>query len=70
MSDDASIDDFLPDDDTGPDDGTRPVRDDADDPATITAVWSDGGVCPACGESAPRRYVEGDRAVCPACREW
>jgi hypothetical protein len=78
--DDASLDEFLDDADSG--DGadaaedapgaTVESADPAVDPATTTYAWSASAVtCDACGTDTDRRWHDGDgRLVCPDCKDW
>lgn len=86
MSDDASLTDFVGDDDS--DDGaaasaadeTVDEAVDADDervpptavePAEPTADWSpDGAECSACGAVVAHRWESEAGLVCPDCKEW
>lgn len=35
-----------------------------------TSRWDPDGVCDACGESAPRRWMQDDALVCSDCKSW
>ncbi|AHG05105.1 hypothetical protein HALDL1_02990 [Halobacterium sp. DL1] len=40
------------------------------DPVAVTSSWSGDGRCTACGESATRRWQDGDERACTACKRW
>ena len=82
MSEDRSLDDFVPGDGDGGSeaeaaDGSD-VRDAADadaatgaEPATATSTWrADGAACDRCGERVRRRWRDGDAFVCADCASW
>ncbi|QWC18771.1 scaffold protein involved in DNA repair [Halorubrum sp. 2020YC2] len=76
MSEDRSLDDFVPGDGDGGSeaeaaDGSD-VRDAADaDAATATSTWrADGAACDRCGERVRRRWRDGDAFVCADCASW
>lgn len=79
MPEDASLDDFLPDDgDEEPSAAVDSAADAPDDPtpgapiepATSTSRWSPDDTCTACDERAPRRWRDDGGLVCAACKIW
>jgi len=45
-------------------------RGDAPEPPAVTAAWGGDGTCSACGEPAPRRFLEDGAFVCAECKDW
>lgn len=45
-------------------------RDDAPEPPAVTAAWDGDGTCSACGEPAPRRFLQDGAFVCAECTNW
>ncbi len=80
MTADRSLDEFAASDvDEGRDDEGRDDEDREEGgngvaeagPATSTSTWNtDGADCERCGETATRRWRDGERLVCAECKEW
>lgn len=60
VTDDATLTDFLADDDA-----EQPVA----DPATPTAAWG-SYTCAACGVTVDRVWRAEEGFVCPDCKPW
>lgn len=79
---DASLDEFLNQDDENDETSEEGADADADtgacadadpgvEPAMSTYDWSPGGTpCEACGAVVERRWRDGERLVCGECKEW
>ena len=81
VSEEYSLDDFVPNDDGAGDPNDDGADDQVDDgandsvddvePAVATSCWSsDGETCPDCGSTASRLWRHEERFVCADCKEW